>query len=70
MAKHATVRPAELAILGSGKPQVEGSEVEATLLSKRQQRDEGGEEARIMTRVSGQDPSDCGKTGGGTRYMA
>jgi hypothetical protein len=31
------------------------------------QRDEGGEEARIMTRVHGQDPSECGKTGGDTQ---
>ena len=28
------------------------------------QRDEGGEEARIVTRAQGQDPSKCGKTGG------
>ena len=28
------------------------------------QRDEGGEEARVMTCVSGQDPSDGGKTVG------
>ena len=28
------------------------------------QRDEGGGEARAMTCVSGQDPSDGGKTGG------
>jgi hypothetical protein len=31
------------------------------------QRDEGGEEARIMPSVHGQDPSDCGKTGGDTQ---
>ena len=31
---------------------------------KGRQRDEGGEEARVMTCVSGQDPSDGGKTGG------
>ena len=31
---------------------------------KRRQRDEGGEEARVMTCVSGLDPSDGGKTGG------
>ena len=34
---------------------------------KGRQRDEGGEEARVMTCVSGQDPSDCGKTGGNTQ---
>jgi hypothetical protein len=28
------------------------------------QRDEGGEEAKIMMRAKGQDPSECGKTGG------
>ena len=28
------------------------------------QRDEGGEEARIMMRAHGQDPSKCGKAGG------
>ena len=31
---------------------------------KGRQRDESGEEARVMTCVSGQDPSDGGKTGG------
>ena len=36
----------------------------ATLVPRGGQRDEGGEEVRIMTRVHGQDPSDCGKTGG------
>ena len=41
--------------------------MEATLVPKGGQRDEGGEEARIMTRVHGQDPSDCGKTGGDTQ---
>ena len=43
--------------------------MEATLLSKWEQREEGGEEERIMARVGGQDPSDCGKkkTGGGTQ---
>ena len=47
--------------LGSGKPYDEGSEVEATLAipawSHEQQRDKGGEEERIMMRVSEQDPS-------------
>ena len=38
--------------------------MEATLLFKWGQLDEGGEEERIMKRVHGQDPSDCGKTGG------
>ena len=41
--------------------------MEATLLFKWGQRDKGGEEERIMTRVHGQDPSDCGKTGGDTQ---
>ncbi len=41
--------------------------MEATLVPKGGQRDEGAEEARIMTRVHGQDPSDCGKTGGDTQ---
>ena len=31
---------------------------------KRGQRDEGGKEARVLTCVSGQDPSEGGKTGG------
>jgi hypothetical protein len=35
--------------------------MEATLVPKGGQRDEGGEEASIMMRVHGQDPSDCGK---------
>ena len=35
-----------------------------TLVPKGGQRDEGGEEARIMMRVHGQDPSKCGKAGG------
>jgi hypothetical protein len=35
--------------------------MEATLVPKGRQRDEGGEEARVMPRVHGQDPSDCGK---------
>ncbi len=38
--------------------------MEATLVPKGKQRDEGGEEARIMMRVHGQDPSECGKTSG------
>ena len=38
--------------------------MEATLVPKGRQRDEGGEEARVMPRVHGQNPSDCGKTGG------
>ena len=38
--------------------------MEATLVPKGGQRDEGGEEARIMMRVHGQDPSKCGKAGG------
>ncbi len=38
--------------------------MEATLVPKGGQRDEGGEEAKIMMRVHGQDPSECGKTGG------
>jgi hypothetical protein len=37
--------------------------METTLVPKGRQRDEGGEEARVMPRVYGQDPSDCGKTG-------
>jgi len=53
--------------LESGKLLVEANEMEATLVPKEGQRDEGGEEARIMTRVHGQDPSDCGKTGGDTQ---
>lgn len=39
----------------------------ATLVPKGGQRDETREEARIMTRVHGQNPSDCGKTGGDTQ---
>ena len=31
------------------------------------QRDEGGEEARIMMRVHGQDPNKCEKAGGDTQ---
>ena len=38
--------------------------MEATLVPKGGQRDEGGEEARIMMRAHGQDPSNCGKAGG------
>ncbi len=38
--------------------------MEATLVPKGGQRDEGGEEARIMMRAHGQDPSKCGKAGG------
>jgi hypothetical protein len=34
---------------------------------KGRQRDEGGEETRVMQRVHEQDPSDCGKTGGNTQ---
>ncbi len=34
---------------------------------KGRQRDEGGEEARVMFCVFGQDPSDGGKTGGNTQ---
>ena len=41
--------------------------MEATLLSKWEQRDEGGEEERIKKRVGGQDPSDGGDTGGDTQ---
>ncbi len=41
--------------------------MEATLLPKWGQQDEGIEEERIMTRVHGQDPSDCWKTGGDTQ---
>ena len=41
--------------------------MEATLVPKGRQLDEGGEEARVMPRVHGQDPSDCGKTGGDTQ---
>jgi hypothetical protein len=46
---------------------VEGNEMEATLVPKGRPRDEGGEEARAMPRVCGQDPSNCGKTGGDTQ---
>jgi hypothetical protein len=35
-----------------------------TLVPKGGQRDEGGEEARIVMRTHGQDPSKCGKAGG------
>jgi len=38
--------------------------MEATLVPKGGQRDEGGEEARIVMRAHGQDPSKCGKAGG------
>ncbi len=38
--------------------------MEATLVPKGGQRDEGGEEARVMMRVHGQDPSKCGKADG------
>jgi hypothetical protein len=41
--------------------------MEATLVPRGGQRDEGGEEARIMMRVHGQDPNDWGKTGGDTQ---
>ena len=41
--------------------------MEATFVPKGRQRDEGGEEAKVMPRVHGQDPSDCGKTGGDTQ---
>jgi hypothetical protein len=41
--------------------------METTLVPKGMQRDEGGEEARVMPRVYGQDPSYCGKTGGDTQ---
>ena len=41
--------------------------MEATLVPKGRQRDEGGEEARVMSRMYGQDPSDCGTTGGDTQ---
>ena len=34
--------------------------MEATLVLQGRQRDEGGEEARVMPRVHGQNPSDCG----------
>jgi hypothetical protein len=37
--------------------------MERTLVPKGRQRNEGGEESRVMSRVYGQDPSDCGKTG-------
>ena len=50
--------------LESGTFQVEVNEMEATLVPKWRPRDEGGEEARVMPRVYGQDPSDCGKIGG------
>jgi hypothetical protein len=33
--------------------------MEATLVPKGRQRDEGGEKARVMPSVYGQDPSDC-----------
>jgi hypothetical protein len=38
--------------------------MEATLVPKGRPRDEGGEEARVMPRVYGQNPSDWGKTSG------
>ena len=38
--------------------------MEATLVPKGGQRDEGGEEARIVMWSHGQDPSKCGKAGG------
>ena len=38
------------------KSQVEGKGMKATLVPKRRQRDEGGEEAMVMPRVYGQDP--------------
>jgi hypothetical protein len=41
--------------------------MEATFVPKGRQRDEGGEEAKVMPGVHGQDPSDCGKTGGDTQ---
>jgi hypothetical protein len=41
--------------------------MEATLVPKGRPRNEVGEEARLMPRVYGQDPSDCGKTGGDTQ---
>jgi hypothetical protein len=37
--------------------------MEATLVPKGGQRDEGREEARIVMRAHGQDPSKCGKAG-------
>jgi len=42
---------------------------EATFVPKERQRHEGGEEARIMTCVHRQDPSDCVKTGGDTQEL-
>jgi|LauGreDrversion2_3_1035106.scaffolds.fasta_scaffold172806_1 hypothetical protein len=42
----------------------EGNEKEATLVPKWGQREEGGEEEKIMMHVHGQDLSDCGRTGG------
>ena len=53
--------------LESGTFQVEVNEMEATLVPKWRPRDEGGEEARVMPRVYGQDLSDCGETGGDTQ---
>ena len=41
--------------------------MKATRVPKGRPRDEGGEEARVMPRVYGQDPSDCWKTGGDTQ---
>jgi len=41
--------------------------MEATLVPKGRHRDEVVEEARVMTRVYGQDPSDCRQTGGDTQ---
>jgi hypothetical protein len=38
--------------------------MEAKLVNKGGQRDEGREEARIVMRAHGQDPSKCGKAGG------
>ena len=38
--------------------------MEATLVPKGGQRDEGGEEVRIVMRAHGQDPSKCGNAGG------
>ena len=57
LAKYATFRPAELT----------SKELRVWQTLKGRQRDEGGEEARVMPRVSGQDPNDCGKTGGNTQ---
>ena len=54
LAKHATLR------LQNGLER----NLRAWQTLKGRQRDESGEEARVMTCVSGQDPSDGGKTGG------